>query len=98
MPKKFPTRKVTHECMDALFERLRIWDMIHDGRLTSEVVSAKSVPARTYPNATSQIVKHIAPDGKHIATTHRIVSDDGGEVYHWDAKDIVINGIRLVRP
>lgn len=94
---KFPTRKVSRECMDALFEERGVWARIDDGSLTTEPIARKALPARNYSNSTSEIVKHRTLDGEHIATTHRIVDNADGSVHHWDAKDIVIDGERLYR-
>lgn len=95
---KIPTRKVSRECIDSLFEKFGIWDMIQDGRLTTEPIDKTIARSTTYVNAASQIIKHRTIDGNHLATTHRVADNDDGHVHHWDAKDIVINGIRLVRP
>ena len=90
------TAEVDRSLLDVLYEEFSIWIKIQDGRLTSEVVLRKTVPSRNWANALSQIVKHRLPNGKHIATTHRIIAA-GGIVYHQDAKDILFQGIRLWR-
>ena len=94
---RIPTRGVSRECLDALFEERGVWARISEGSLTTEPLERKALPARNYPNSTSEIVKHCTLDGEHIATTHRIVDNADGRVHHWDAKDIVIGGERLYR-
>ena len=95
---KLPTHVVSRECIDALFVRLGIWEMIKDGSLTTEPIEKTLAISTGYPNATSQIIKHRTLNGNHLATTHRVIDNDDEQVYHWDAKDIVIDGIRMVRP
>lgn len=94
---RIPTREVSRECLDALFEERGVWARISEGSLTTEPLERKALPARNYPNSTSEIVKHYTLDGEHIATTHRIVDNADGSIHHWDAKDIVIGGERLYR-
>ncbi len=48
------------------------------------------VPAKTYLGCTSQIIKHFDSDGRHRATTHRILDKGTGTVYHEHGKDITI--------
>ena len=94
---RIPTRGVSRECLDALFEERGVWARISEGSLTTEPIARKALPTRSYPNSTSEIVKHRTLDGEHIATTHRIVDNADDSVHHWDAKDIVIGGERLYR-
>ena len=94
---RIPTREMSREYLDALYEEYHIWSRISEGILTIEPIDEKSAPARSYPNSTSQIVKHRTPDGEHIATTHRIIDNADGSVHHWDSKDIVVGEERLYR-
>ena len=96
MPTK-PTVKVSPEVLAVVFEDFNLWAKIEDGRLLSTIVSAKDSPARHYPDATSRIVKHLIPRGRHIATTHRI-EDSNGNILHQDAKDFHFPGLILTRP
>ena len=91
---RIPTAEVPKEVLDHLFDEFDIWAKIHDGRLTSNPVGA--APSYTWPNATSLIIKHSLPNGKHIATTH-CIKDESGQIFHWDAKDFRLNDLRLWR-
>lgn len=91
---RIPTAVVSSEVLNHLFDEFDIWAKIQDGRLTSKPIDG--VPSYTWPNATSLIIKHFAPNGKHIATTH-CVKDDSGHVLHWDAKDFRLHEVRLWR-
>ena len=93
---RVPTVEVDLSLLDVLFEEYSIWPKIRDGRIVSDVVPKSTVPSTKWPNAFSQIVKHFLPNGKHIATTHRVVGSDG-TMHHQDAKDILFQGIRLWR-
>ena len=88
------TAGVSSEVLNRLFDEFNIWAKIHDGRLTSKPLGG--IPSRTWPNATSFIIKHFIPDGKHIATTH-CIKDDNGHIYHWDAKDFRLHEVCLWR-
>jgi len=74
-----------------MFDKSNVWGRIRAGDLSSDII--KSKPSSTWPNATSQIIKHFTVDGKHVATTHRVVQDSDGRVLHWDAKDFRLKGI-----
>lgn len=89
-----PTAEVSIELLNYLFDDFDIWAKIRDGRLTSRPIGG--TPSRKWPNATSVIIKHSIPNGKHIATTH-CVKDDSGRVFHWDAKDLRLHEVRLWR-
>jgi len=91
---RVPTAAVSSQVLNDLFEECEIWAKIKDGRLTSTFHSG--IRSHNWPDATSFIVKHSLPDGKHVVTTH-CVKDDHGTVFHWDAKDILLDGIRLWR-
>lgn len=91
---RIPTDEVSLEILNYLFNEYDIWAKISDGRLISKVVGAS--PSHTWPNATSLIIKHFLPNGKHIATTH-CVKDTNNNVLHWDAKDFRMNDVRLWR-
>jgi hypothetical protein len=94
MPQRI-TAEVSTDVLNILFNDLNLWQYIKNGQLKS--IKLKSVPARDYPHASSRIILHFLPNGKQIATTHCITDNKTGKVLHWDAKDIIINGICLFR-
>ena len=59
-------------------------------------VTNKDAPSHHYPHSISRIVKHSFPDGKHVATTHRI-EDREGNILHEDAKDFHFQEVCLWR-
>lgn len=83
--RKISTVKVTQDNLNKLFDNSQIWGKIKDGRLSSKVI--KSDPSKSWTKATSQIILHFNKKGKHVATTHRVITDDG-RVVHWDARNI----------
>lgn len=89
------TAEVSIEVLDILFNDLNIWFYINKGHLQS--LKLNPAPARNFKNASSVIIKHLKPNGKHIATTHCIKDNETGKVLHWDPKDIVINDVCLWR-
>jgi len=91
---RIPTAEVSLEVLNYLFKEFDIWAKIRDVRLTSRSVGA--TPSCTWPHATSLIIKHFLPNGKHIATTH-CVKDASCHVLHWDAKDLRLSEVRLWR-
>lgn len=91
------TVKVSREVLAAVFEDLDLWAKIRDGRLLSIIVNAKDSPAHHYPNSKSRIAKHFIPNGRHVATTHRIEDSDGA-ILHQDAKDFHFRELILTRP
>ena len=91
-----PTAQVQIELLENLFEEFDIWNKIRDGRLFSLPLPKKDVPSHHYTNALSRIVKHSLPNGKHIATTHRIEANDG-TILHEDAKDFRLQEVCLWR-
>ena len=93
---RVPTRKVSQEHLDALFEELDIWRQIREGILTSDPIKRTIAPSRSYPDSTSQIVKHLDSSGIHLVTTHRIIDNSTGDVHHWHGKDILVDTVRLV--
>ena len=96
MPPRIPTAGIERVLLDYLFDEFEIWIKIDDGRLTFEAIAERDAPSRHWPNATSRIIKHYIPGGKHIATTHSII-DNEGNILHWDAKDLRLYDIRLWR-
>lgn len=94
---RIPTAEVSLEVLNYLFDELDIWTKIQNGRLTSEPKPGSHTPSYVWRNATSMIIKHSQPDGKHVATTHCIKHDDSGDVLHWDAKDLIVGEVRLFR-
>ena len=95
MPRK-PSAEISRELLDVLFEEFDIWRKVRDGRLTSFPLVDKDVPSHHYPDALSRIVKHSLPNGKHVATSHRIEAVDGA-ILHEDAKDFHLQGVCLWR-
>ncbi|MBI4310510.1 MAG: hypothetical protein HY681_01905 [Chloroflexi bacterium] len=91
MPRK-PTAHVQHELLESIFDEFELWEKIADGRLLSEVVALD--PSRAWPGATSRIIKHYLPSGKHIATTH-LITDARGTVLHRHAKDFLMYEVCL---
>jgi len=90
------TAEISKELLESLFEEFDLWNKIRDGRLNSLALPEKDVPSRRYPNAFSRIVKHSLPNGKHIATTHRIEAANG-DIVHEDAKDFLLQEVCLWR-
>ncbi len=95
---RITTAEVPREVLDCLFDEFDIWAKIQDGRLSSEPKPGTPTPSHNWQNATSMIIKHFMPNGKHIATTHCIKDKDSGDVLHWDAKDLRLHDVRLWRP
>ncbi len=91
---RIPAAEVSCEVLDSLFNEFDIWSKIDDGRLTSKPVAL--APSSKWLNATSMIIKHFLPNGKHIATTH-CVKDDKEHVLHRDAKDFRLHEVCLYR-
>ena len=96
MPTK-STAKVSREVLVVIFEDFDLWAKIRDGRLLSIIVTAKDSPSHHYPDAKSRIVKHFIPNGRHLATTHRIENNEGN-ILHQDAKDFHFRDLILTRP
>ena len=93
---RISTAEIDLPLLEMLFEEFNIWVKTQDGRLTTEPIPERTVASTRWPDSLSQIVKHRLPNGKHIATTHRVIALDG-TVYHQDAKDILLQGLRLWR-
>ena len=90
------TSEVSRQTLESKFQDEDIWGGIRSGRLSSVPAPGSVVPSHSWSNATSKILQHYGPDGKHIATTHCVIDSDGWPV-HWDAKDLIVDGIRLWR-
>ena len=88
------TIEVSHTVLKSMFRKFNVWGRIRANDLASDIVDSR--PSSTWPNATSQIIKHLTIEGKHLATTHR-VQDSTGRVLHWDAKDFRLKDIRYWR-
>lgn len=86
----------SHEELRVLFEVLDLWTKIQSGFLSSVEATQKTAPAKTYPDGTSQIVKHYRADGIQACTTHRIVGP-GGEILHWDEADIKLGNVTIAK-
>ena len=95
MPRR-PTAEISKELLESLFKEFDLWEKIGDGRLLSSPLPGKDLPSRKWLNALSRIVKHSLPNGKHIATTHRIEAANG-EILHEDAKDFLWQEVCLWR-
>ena len=95
MPRR-PTAEISKALLESLFEEFDIWEKIGDGRILSSPLQGKDLPSRNWPNALSRIVKHSLPNGKHIATTHRIEAANGDILYE-DAKDFLLQDVCLWR-
>ena len=95
MPRK-PSAEISRELLEALFDEFDIWAKARDGRLTSLPLVDKDVPSHHYPGSLSRIVKHSLPEGKHVATSHRIEAMDG-TILHEDAKDFHLQEVCLWR-
>ena len=93
---RIPTAEVSEELLDSLFDEFDIWVKIGSSQLTSEPVAEKDAPSWQWPNATSRILKHHLPGGKHVITTHCVLGSQG-EVLHWDVKDFRLHEVRLYR-
>ena len=91
-----PTAQLTLVLLENLFQEFAIWDKIKDERLLSAIVTDRDVPSHHYPYSLSRIVKHRFPNGRHVATTHRI-QDSEGNILHEDAKDLHFQEICLWR-
>ena len=96
MRSKF-SAKVTQELVNLLFAEFEIWEKLNDGRLTIEAIPQKVVPSKNYPSCVSQILQHRLPNGKHIATTHRIFNTAEKTAPHWDACDFHLGDVVLYR-
>jgi hypothetical protein len=95
MGPRLPTVEVSTEIINILFDQFDIWSQINEGHLTS--FELPPTPAKGYIGASSLIIKHFKPNGKHIAATHCIRNKMTGKILHWDAKDLRLNDIRLWR-
>lgn len=95
MPRK-PTAEVSKELLETLFQAFDLWSKIRGACLSSTPIAERDAPSHHYPNALSRIVKHRLPNGKHIATTHRIETANG-DILHWDAKDLLLDDVCLWR-
>ena len=95
MPGK-PTARVSIDLLNILFDEFDIWTKARDGRLLSLPVPRKDAPSHHYPGSLSRIVKHSLPNGKHVATSHRIEAQDG-TILHEDAKDFHLQEVCLWR-
>ncbi len=95
MPRK-PSAEISRELLEALFDEFDIWSKVRDGRLTSLLLVDKDITSHHYPEALSRIVKRSLPNGKHVATSHRIEAMDGA-ILHEDAKDFHLQEVCLWR-
>ncbi len=91
--KKLPTAQMTRDLLNYLFLEFDIWNKISNGCLDSRPIGR--VPSKSWTEATSMILKHFLPNGKHLATTHCVKDNKNGSTLHWDVKDLVISDIRV---
>jgi hypothetical protein len=84
---RLPVRFVSTVELSELFERLGLWEQIRAGTLSCTVIWSSRARNPRYAGGTSQIHVHHDTDGNHRCTTHRII-DSGGNVLHWDEKDV----------
>ena len=89
---KVPTAQVPRSFLKLLFDELEIWAKIKNGHLSSKCNDP--VASHGWADGSSYIIRHYKPNGKHVATSH-CVKDKTGEVVHWDAKDLMVNDVRL---
>ena len=93
---RIPTAEIPREVLESLFNDFNIWDKIRNGHLVSKPIARTCAPSYDWPNATSFMIKHFLPNGKHVATTH-CIKDNKGQVLHWDAKDFRLRDLCLWR-
>jgi hypothetical protein len=89
---KPPTIEVSERELEKVFQALEIWGKIRDRRISTEPITHRSVPSWRFPGGTSEIVRHRNIHGLHVATTHRITTQDGATP-HWDAKDLRLGDV-----
>ena len=92
-----PSGQIRPEALNIVFDDFDLWPKIRDGRLHSTILVRRDALSHHYPGALSRIVKHSFPDGRHVATTHRI-EDMQGNILHEDAKDIHFRDLVIWRP
>ncbi len=74
------------ETLANMFKASNIWIRINDGSLITKKLAG--VPSVTYKDCTSRILLHFDSDGNLVASTHRIMNEGTGRIFHWDAKGI----------
>ena len=92
-----PSAQIPLEALNIVFDDFDLWPKIRDGRLHSTILVRRDALSHHYPGALSRIVKHSFPDGRHVATTHRI-EDPQGNTLHEDAKQFISTNRSLPRP
>ncbi len=90
------TALVDREELRQLFDALELWAKIHDGRLDTVEIIGTAAPSKSWPNATSHLLKHRNASGGHACTTHRIVDPVEGCV-HWDESDIKMGDVTIAK-
>ena len=91
------TTEISYDDMQLLFAEFGIWSKIESSCLESEIIVRDPATNPNYQDCTSEIIKHFDTNGKHIATTHRIIKNSDNSIVHWDAKDILFDNIRIYR-
>ncbi len=78
--------EVDARTLHQMFVDLDIWRRIEEGSLTTSPLHPS--PTTSYKSGTSRILLHFDKSGKHVASTHRIMNEKTGQVFHWDEKGI----------
>ena len=85
-----PTIEVSEPVLKSMFRKYGIWKKIKSRQISRRVIQNR--PSTRWPRSSSQIILHVTPQGKHIATTHRVIRRNG-QVVHWDARNIRLGGV-----
>ena len=88
---------VTLQELSDLFGSLSLWEKIQGSVLSTFEAGKKAAPSKSYPGATSQILKHFNSLGAQACTTHRII-DPTGQILHWDEVDIKAGDVTITKP
>lgn len=89
------TARVDGDFLEYLFQEFGVWEKIHKTALTTIKLPAQ--PSVTYQHGVSRILLHFTANHKHVASTHRIMEEKTGHVFHWDAKGLQIGDVWLER-
>lgn len=89
------TAQVSAQVLQQLFKEYGIWRKIRGKTLTT--VQLHPVPSVTFRNGTSRILLHFDANGKHVASTHRIMNEKTGAILHWDEKGMQLDDLWLER-
>lgn len=89
------TAQVSAQVLQQMFKEYGIWSKIREKSLTT--VQLHPVPSVTFRGGTSRILLHFDANGKHVASTHRIMNKNTGLVFHWDEKGMQLDDVWLER-